>query len=112
MAKFRKGEKMKRNIGKALICFMALLICFSSAALLGLLTADFVQAVKNKPEQPQTFNDATFEIIETADSAGDNLIYDTSTSIVYKGGYSAYKPCYSENGYLYIYRDGRLQEVR
>ena len=97
---------------KALICFTALLVCFSLAALLGLLTADFVQAVKSKPEQPQTCNDVTLEIIETADSAGDNLIYDTSTGIVYKGGYSAYKPYYSENGYLYIYRDGRLQEVR
>ena len=104
--------KRNSNIGKALICFMALLICFSSAALLGVLAADFVQTVKNKPKQPQTCNDVTFEVIETADSAGDNLIYDTSTGIVYKGGYSAYKPCYSENGYLYIYRDGRLQEVR
>ena len=83
---------MKQNIIKALICFTALLVCFSLAALLGLLTADFVQAVKSKPEQSQIYSNVTFEVIETADSA--------------------YKPYYSENGYLYIYRDGRLQEVR
>lgn len=112
MAKFRKGEKMKDNIGKALICLVILLICGVMAALFGVLVADFVQAVKNKPEQPQTYNDVTFEVIDTYDSAGNNLIYDTSTGIVYKGGYSAYKPYYSEDGYLYIYCDGRLQEVR
>lgn len=67
---------------------------------------------ENLEEQSQIYNDVTFEVIETADSAGDNLIYDTSTGIVYKGGYSAYKPHYSEDGYLYVYRDGRLQEVR
>ena len=112
MAKFRKGEKMKDNIGKALICLVLLLICGVMAALFGMLVADFVQAVKNKPEQPQTYNDVTFEVIDTYDSAGNNLIYDTATGIVYKGGYSVYKPYYSEDGYLYIYRDGRLQEVR
>lgn len=81
MAKFRKGEKMKDNIGKALICLVLLLICGVMAALFGMLVADFVQAVKNKPEQPQTYNDVTFEVIDTYDSAGNNLIYNTSTGI-------------------------------
>ena len=63
-------------------------------------------------KSPQNYNDVTFEVIETSDSAGNYIIYDTSTGIVYRGGSSAYKPYYSEDGYLYIYRDGRLQEVR
>ena len=71
-----------------------------------------VEISDNMKQQPQTYNDVTFEVIDTYDSAGNNLIYDTATGIVYKGGYSAYKPYYSEDGYLYIYRDGRLQEVR
>ena len=105
MAKFRKGEEMKKIIKQFSTTFAVLTL------MLVIMLITFVY-YKHEKQKPQSYNDVTFEVIDTYDSAGNNLIYDAATGIVYKGGYSAYKPYYSEDGYLYIYRDGRLQEVR
>lgn len=83
---------------------------FIITGILGVITAD--KAMTAAEPDPSAWNDVTFAYLETADNAGTYFYYDVDTGIVYKGGKTAFKPVYSDDGRLLVWRDGKMEEVR
>ena len=83
---------------------------FTIAGILGIMAAD--KKLENCTSEPNAWNDVTFAYISTADTAGDYYYYDVDTGIVYKGGQTAFKPAYSDDGKLLVWKDGRMEEVK
>ena len=84
---------------------VGVILLFIVAGILGIMTADKAMT----ENEPNAWNDVTFAYISTADTAGDYYYYDVDTGIVYKGGQTAFKPAYSDDGKLLVWKDGRME---
>lgn len=84
----------------------ALIAVFVGGVILGAMIMYWFISIRD-------IEDASFFPINYEDKSGRQLSCDCNTGIVYCGGetesYSAYR---SDNGYLYIYHDGIMQEMR
>lgn len=89
---------------------MGVILLFIVAAVAGVMLADKMMAA-NEP-CPTAWNDVTFAYLETADNAGNCYYYDVDTNIVYKGGKSAFKPALTDDGYLIVWRDGKMEALK
>lgn len=89
---------------------MGVILLFIVAAVAGVTLADKMMAA-NEPD-PTAWNDVTFAYLETADNAGNYFYYDVDTGIVYKGGKTAFKPAVTDDGYLIVWRGGKMEEIK
>jgi hypothetical protein len=89
---------------------MGVILLFIVAAVAGVMLADKMMAA-NEPD-PTAWNDATFAYIDTADNAGNFYYCDIKTGIVYKGGKTAFKPAVTDDGYLIVWKDGKMEALR
>jgi hypothetical protein len=89
---------------------MGVILLFIIAAVAGVITADKAMTA-NEPD-PTAWNDVTFAYISTADTAGNYYYYDVDTGIVYKGGQSAFKPAVTDDGYLIVWKDGKMETLK
>lgn len=84
----------------------ALIAVFISGVILGAMIMYWFISIRD-------IEDVSFFSIDYEDKSGRKLSCDCNTGIVYCGGetepYSVYR---SDNGYLYIYHDGIMQEMK